>query len=112
MNRYIVVLATASTREEGRRIAQKLVEERLSACVNILGNVTSTFWWEEKVQEETEVLLICKTVRDKYSEIEMRVKELHSYAVPEVIAVPVIEGFEGYLNWVSKETIEGGKEEG
>ncbi|MFQ6103616.1 MAG: divalent-cation tolerance protein CutA [Candidatus Glassbacteria bacterium] len=103
---YIVVLVTASSPQEGRRIARALVEERLCACVNVLDNISSTFWWEEQIQEEAEVLLLCKAVREKFSDIEKRVRELHSYTVPEVIALPITEGFDGYLNWISGETVE------
>jgi len=100
----IVVFITASSRDEGRRIARALVENRLCACVNIVDGVSSLFWWEGEVQEEGEVLLVCKSTKDQFSPIETLVRKLHSYTVPELIALPVVEGFEEYLNWISKET--------
>jgi len=108
---YVVVLVTASSPEEGSRIAGTLVKERLCACVNVAAGVRSFFWWEGEVQEQGEVLLVCKTTKDRVSAIEETVRKLHSYTVPEVIALPVVKGSADYLDWVSKETqtADGGK---
>jgi periplasmic divalent cation tolerance protein len=106
---FIIVLVTASSLEEGKRIARELVEERLCACVNIIDDVKSFFWWEGQVQEEGEVVLLCKATRDDFDDIESRVRKLHSYTVPEVIALPLVKGFSEYLNWISEETDRGKK---
>lgn len=95
---YSVVLCTAPAGEAGD-LARTLVGERLVACVNMIG-VRSCFRWEGEVQEEEEGLLIMKTMTDRVGAVIDRVRELHSYEVPEVIALPVTEGYEGYLNWV------------
>ncbi len=98
-----MILCT-SPREEAGRIAMALVEEKLVACVNI-GEVNSYFRWEGEMQEEGEALLIIKTRAVKVREIIGRIRELHSYEVPEIIALPIIDGHEGYLDWV-RESVE------
>jgi periplasmic divalent cation tolerance protein len=100
---FAVILCTSSHQEAGR-IAGTLVEEKLVACVNV-GEVNSYFRWEGEVQEEGEALLIMKTRSGKVKEIIRRIRELHSYEVPEIIALPIIDGHEGYLDWV-KESVE------
>jgi periplasmic divalent cation tolerance protein len=105
---FLVVLVTASSREEGERIAQALVSERLSACVNVLGGIRSFYWWESKVEQADEVLLMCKARRNDFAALEKRVKELHSYTVPEVIGLPIREGSREYLEWLLRETDRGG----
>lgn len=103
-----MVLVTASSREEGERIAKTLVGERLAACVNVIAGIRSVYWWEGKVEETDEVLLVCKARSSDFNEIEKRVKELHSYTVPEVIALPLREGSREYLTWLLEETDRGG----
>lgn len=100
MKEFIVVYVTVSSSEEGKRIAKALVEERLAACVNQLPGVRSTYRWEGKVEESGEELLIIKTSPRLFTALEQRVCELHSYAVPEVIAVPIIAGSKPYLQWL------------
>ncbi len=100
----IVVYITASSEEEARAIAGAIVEERLAACANILRNVRSVYRWEGKVQDDAEVLMIVKTKRALFGKLQARVKELHSYTVPEIIASPVVEGSTDYLTWLSEET--------
>jgi periplasmic divalent cation tolerance protein len=101
---YVVILVTASSHEEGSLIAGALVKERLCACVNVVKGVRSFFWWQAEVQEEEEVLLVCKSTMDLVPAVEAMVKKLHSYTVPEVIALPVVRGLTEYLDWVSEET--------
>jgi len=108
---YLVVLVTASSLEEARQIARVLVEKRLCACVNIIDGISSTYRWKREIQEETECLLLCKAVEGDFDSIEACVKGLHSYTVPEVIAVPLVRGSREYLNWVSEETDRGTGEE-
>ena len=100
MTDAIVVLVTAGSAEEGTRIGDTLVSEHLAACVNMISGVRSCFSWEGRNQTATECLLICKTTRGALDHFIARVKELHSYDVPEVIALPVIEGLPAYLQWV------------
>ena len=100
----IVVFVTTSSEEEAGRIGRDIVERRLAACANILGPIRSIFRWEGQVSEETERLLIIKSQRSRFEELAGRVKELHSYQVPEIIAVPIFTGWPPYLEWVRGET--------
>jgi len=100
MGEHIVVLITASTEEEAAQIARALVESRLAGCVNIIQGVRSIYRWQGKVEDEVEVLMILKTRRALFDELMRRVKELHSYAVPEIISLPITEGMEEYLEWL------------
>jgi len=97
----IVVLVTASS-QEGARLARVLVEERLAACVNLVPSIASTYWWEGKIEEATEYLLIVKTRQDRLDRLIARVRELHTYTVPEVIALPIIGGNPAYLQWMTE----------
>lgn len=97
---HIVVLVTVSSIEEGERIAKRILEEKLAACVNIIGSVKSFFWWEGKVDEACESLLVIKTRLDKLEKLVETIKELHSYEVPEIIAIPIIGGLRDYLKWI------------
>ena len=100
----IVVLITVSSREEADRIARRLVEDRLAACVNIVPQVRSLFVWEGKLSQEDEVLLVVKSRRARCEQLAAVVKQLHSYSVPEIIALPVVMGSADYLRWVSEST--------
>ena len=111
MNDHIVVLITASSPDEARLIARALVKERLCACVNVVNSVRSYFWWEDEVQDEEEILLVCKSLVDRFSSIEKLVHEHHSYTVPEIIALPVVKGSSEYLDWVSTEIKKTNREE-
>ena len=92
MNSEFVVFVTAPNREEASRIAEILVSERLAACVNIVTTIESIYRWEGKVVKENEVLMIIKTTDECYSRLELRIKQLHSYTTPEVIAVRIEAG--------------------
>ena len=96
----LVVLSTVASREEGTHIARTLVEERLAACVNVVPGLTSFFFWEGRLQEDTEVLLLVKTRRARYAELEARLRSLHSYSTPEILALAVEAGSPAYLAWV------------
>jgi len=100
----LMLLCTCPDEATGERIARALVEERLAACVNCLPRVRSTYRWEGAVRQEEEVLLTVKTTRIQYPHLEMRLKALHPYEVPEIIAVPVVAGLAEYLSWVARET--------
>lgn len=100
MTDKIVVLVTCGSPEEASRIAQALVEEKLAACVNVTSPVRSIYRWEGRVADEQEVLLVIKTARRLFDEVRRAVEKLHSYQVPEVICLPVIDGAPNYLNWL------------
>ena len=100
MSHELLVLVTAPNEDEARRIANALVEERLAACVNIVGAIESVYRWEGQVTTDRETLLIIKTTDDRYEDLEQRVKELHSYSTPEVIAFKIERGSSEYLSWL------------
>ncbi|MCK5215354.1 MAG: divalent-cation tolerance protein CutA [Candidatus Omnitrophica bacterium] len=101
----IVVFITAKDVEQADKIARRLLGKKLVACVNTVGSITSQYWWEGEIQKDTESLLIIKSRQELFHEIEKEVKALHSYSVPEIIAVPIIDGNPDYLDWI-KETVE------
>jgi uncharacterized protein involved in tolerance to divalent cations len=105
MSGFIVVFVTVGSLEEGERLASALVEERLAACVNRLGPVQSTYRWEGQVERSEEHLLIIKTREGLFDRLKKRVQELHSYSVPEVIALPILIGNEGYLKWLEEQLL-------
>jgi periplasmic divalent cation tolerance protein len=99
----IVVLVTVPSREEGEKIARLLVEEKLAACVNIVAQgVTSIFRWEGAVSVAAEVLLIVKTERARFPLLVEAVKKHHTYSVPEIIALPIVDGERSYLAWIGE----------
>lgn len=104
MTSAVVVLATAGSAEEAERIATALVDERLAACVNLVPAVTSIYRWQGAVERATEVLLVMKTRRARVKPLVARLRELHSYDVPEAIALPIDAGSRTYLDWVFAQT--------
>ena len=99
----VVIFITTGTDEEAHRIANMLLNQRKVACVNILPKIRSLFWWQDKLDSAQESLLIVKTRVSLLSEIVSMVREVHSYDVPEVIALPIIGGNPDYLEWIGKE---------
>ena len=99
---HITVLVTTSSREEAEKIAKILLEERLVACANIIGPMHSLFWWQGKIDIAQEHLILMKTRKDLFGKVSERVKTLHSYQVPEIIATPIIEGSKDYLKWLDE----------
>lgn len=95
-----VALITAPSLEEAQRLARTLVEEQLAACVNLLPEITSIYRWEGAVHEDREVLLVAKTTQASVAALTARVLALHSYAVPEVLVLPVVAGSAAYLSWL------------
>ena len=103
MTDLVVILVTTASAEEAERIGKALVEERLAACANLVPGIRSFFFWEGRLNDEGEALLILKSKATLLPKIEARVKELHSYQVPEVIALPILSGSAQYLKWVEEE---------
>ena len=97
---YDIVFMTVGNKEEAKNIVRALLEEKLIACGNIIDNVSSMFWWKNKIDEEQEVLVIMKTREHLFNRLSERVAELHSYDVPELLAVPVVDGLPSYLGWL------------
>jgi len=104
MSDAIVVLVTVPNGEEASRIAEAVVSDKLAACVNIVSSIESIYRWEGTVTRDHEVLMIIKTTDAKYSELEARVRALHSYSTPEVIALEISRGSQPYLNWIIDST--------
>ena len=104
MSEPVVVLTTCASEEEALQIANLLVEGHLAACVNILSPVRSIYRWEGKICDEREWLLIIKTQKERFESIEKRVKSLHSYSIPEIIGLPIVEGASSYLHWLKEMT--------
>jgi periplasmic divalent cation tolerance protein len=104
MSRFIVVFVTCGTEEEALRISRSLVEERLAACVNLASPLRSIYRWKGKICDEKEWLLIIKTRMDRFEEVAKKIRSLHSYTVPEVIALPILEGSPSYLQWLQEMT--------
>jgi|ERR1043166_483651 periplasmic divalent cation tolerance protein len=97
----IVVFMTAANRDEASRLAEMLVARRLAACVQIVPGMESVYRWQGQIERQSEVLLIAKTVSEKFAELESEVVKLHSYETPEIVAVPLTEGSRPYLDWLS-----------
>jgi periplasmic divalent cation tolerance protein len=101
LNNYIMVYVTTSSKAEAEKIAQTLLAERLIACANILGPVSSHFHWNGKVESAEEFLMILKSRTDLFAVLEARVRALHGYEVPEILAVPIVDGSKAYLDWMA-----------
>jgi periplasmic divalent cation tolerance protein len=97
-----IVFSTAGSKQEAQEIARELVERKVAACVNIAGPISSTYWWQEKVEINEEWLLIIKTTAEQFASVSRWIKELHSYEVPECVAVQVSEGSREYLEWIEQ----------
>ena len=99
---YIVLLITSANPGEAQQISRTLLEQKKAACVNIISEVDSLFWWDDKLDSARESLLIVKSKASLLPEIINLVKKVHSYAVPEIIALPIIGGNPDYLEWIDK----------
>jgi periplasmic divalent cation tolerance protein len=102
---HIVVFITAPTEEEAGNIADKIVKEKLAGCVNIIKNIRSIYMWKGNIEDDAEVLMVVKTRRELFKRLKDRIIEIHSYDVPEVIALPVQEGSGSYLKWLNEVTM-------
>ena len=99
---YIVIFITASNKKEAKRIALSLIKNKLAACVNIIDKIDSFFRWQAKLDKAKEALLIVKSKKQNLAKIIKLVKSLHSYDVPEIIALPLIGGYKPYLRWIDE----------
>lgn len=101
---FIIVLVTTANRAEAEKISQTLLKDKLIACANIISPVTSFFHWQGKIDQAEECLVIMKSRLNLFSELADRVKSLHSYEVPEILAFPIVEGSNAYLDWLKSVT--------
>jgi periplasmic divalent cation tolerance protein len=99
-NSYIIIIVTTAGREEAETIVQRLLEARLIACANIIGPVSSHFHWSGKMEKAEEYLILMKSRKDLFEKLSETVKALHSYEVPEILALPVVEGSKAYMDWL------------
>jgi periplasmic divalent cation tolerance protein len=99
-----IVLCTIDSADTARKLARRLVQDRLAACVNIIENVTSVYKWEGRIEEDAELLLVIKTQDSRLQELMDRISEIHPYDVPEILSWPVQKGSKAYLEWVVAET--------
>lgn len=107
MTEYLQISTTTASKEDAARISSVIVEKRLAACAQVIGPITSTYWWKDKIEEEEEWLCIMKSTNDRYNELEKTIKDLHPYEVPEIVAVPIVAGSQEYLEWLKKEVLMG-----
>ncbi|WP_328807607.1 divalent-cation tolerance protein CutA [Nonomuraea antri] len=104
---YIEVHVTAGDRDEAGEICRAVVGRRLAACAQVVGPIRSTYWWEGRLEEAEEWLVLLKSTSARFDELAARVREVHSYDVPEIIAVPVVAGSADYLAWIDREIASG-----
>jgi len=98
----VLLTTTTATKEDARKIASALVEERLAACVQIVDPITSLYRWKESIEEEQELLLLIKTAQDLVAPIAQLLDRIHPYEVPELTATPIIDGSDAYLSWIGE----------
>jgi periplasmic divalent cation tolerance protein len=105
MTDLIFVYITVASREEAEKIARSLVEDELAACVNIFPGMHSVYRWQGKVEEGDEIVLIAKTRATLFEHLAERVKRLHSYSCPCIVALPIVDGLPDYLQWIAQSTL-------
>ena len=99
-NAYVIVMVTTASKQEAEKIAQQLLKERLIACANIIGPVSSLFHWAGKMEKAEEFLIFMKSRKELFEKLTETVKALHSYEVPEILIFPIVGGSEAYLDWL------------
>jgi periplasmic divalent cation tolerance protein len=99
----IVVLTTCESQDQAEQLARRLIEDRLAACVNILPGARSIYRWKDKIEDAAEFVLVIKSRRDVFDKLRAAIARLHSYEIPEVIALPVVDGSDAYLKWLDRE---------
>lgn len=102
--KFNLIYITTKDKAEARKIGRQLLKERLVACVNIIEGMNSLYWWEDKICDGQEAILIAKTKQSLVKELIDRVKSLHSYSTPCVVSLPILEGNKDYLQWLYKQT--------
>ena len=103
MDEFVQIQTTTATRAEAEALARALVERRLAGCVQIVGPINSTYWWQGEVESAEEYLCLIKSSRESYPALEAAIDEVHPYDVPEVLAIPVAAGSAAYLGWLREE---------
>ena len=103
MTEYIQVYTTTENKDDAGMIAETVVKIRLAACAQVVGPITSTYWWEGAIEEAEEWFCIMKSRKDLYDKLEEAILDVHSYDVPEIVAVPIVSGSQSYLRWLNKE---------
>lgn len=103
MTEYLQVFITIGSKEEAQQVARALVEQRLAGCVQVVGPIESTYWWQGEIETDEEYLCLIKASSDLYAELEAAIKETHPYDTPEILAMPVSEGNADYLQWLQEE---------
>ncbi|MBW1910778.1 MAG: divalent-cation tolerance protein CutA [Deltaproteobacteria bacterium] len=98
------IYITAGDMDEARAIGKALVSDRLAACVNIIDNINSMYWWQGEIQDDMEVIIIAKTKESLVPELIEKVKSMHSYDCPCVVSLPIVDGNKAFLEWVAEET--------
>jgi periplasmic divalent cation tolerance protein len=102
MTDKIIVFSTCESKEQAETIAQAVVSEKLAACVNVLPGIRSCYVWERKLTWSDEVLLLIKTTRGRFDQLQDRIKAMHSYSVPEIVAVDIDDAFNKYIAWIDE----------
>ncbi|HEY6408163.1 MAG TPA: divalent-cation tolerance protein CutA [Ktedonobacteraceae bacterium] len=108
MTNFLIILTNTHSKDEAQNIANTLVSKRLASSVNIIGPITSTYWWQDTVVTAEEWQCLIKTHKDRYNEIEQLIQATHSYDVPSIIALPIVAGSKSYLDWILHETQKAG----
>ena len=103
MTEYIQIYTTTENKDDAGMIAETVVKKRLAACAQVVGPITSTYWWEGTIEEAEEWLCIMKSREDLYDRLEEAILDVHSYDVPEIVTVPIVSGNQSYLRWLNKE---------
>jgi len=103
MEEYIQVFTTTEKKEDAEKIAKALVEKRLAGCIQIVGPIASTYWWNGNVETAEEWLCFIKSKKALYEKLEKAIKEIHPYETPEIIALPIVSGSKSYLEWLNNE---------
>lgn len=104
MSEFLQVVTTTETKEQAQRIAHAVVEKRLAACAQIVGPISSIYWWKEKVESAHEWMCVMKTRKELFDVLERAVREIHPYEIPEIVAIPIVAGSENYLEWLKSVT--------
>ncbi|MEW6425234.1 MAG: divalent-cation tolerance protein CutA [Bacillota bacterium] len=112
MEEYIQVFTTTEKKDEAEMIARKLLEKRLAGCIQVIGPLTSSYWWRGRIETAEEWVCLIKSKKALYARIEEAIKEVHSYETPEIVAVPVVAGSADYLGWLRSELKEENDQDG